>query len=340
MDTPPSPWTVSPDREPAMPYATLRRISPPLHRTNSALAKITIAVLLAVLPVAVPAAERCPEHGLALQVLGSGGPEADDGRASTGYLLWREGKARILVDMGGGSMLRFEQSGARVADLDLILLTHLHVDHSADLPILVKGAFFADRSRDLPVYGPSGNDIMPATVTFLRVLFGTEDGAFRYLDRYLVGGGEYRLQPHDVDAGLRQPKTIFENDRYRISAVGVHHGPLPALAWRIDSDGWSVVISGDMNGSYHTLEGLADKADLLIAHHAIPEGTTGVARNLHMPPSVIGEIAGQAKVRKVVLSHRMQRTIGKERESEALIRKYYKGPLVFADDLHCFPADR
>ena len=323
-----------------LPHAMSRPRSPLLRHLLSVLAWIATAALLAWLPLLGLAAERCPAHGLAVQVLGSGGPEIDDGRASASYLLWRDGKARVLIDMGGGSMLRFEQSGAKVGDLDLILLTHLHVDHAADLPVLVMGAFFADRDRDLPIYGPSGNDFMPTTGNFLKALFGTKEGAFHYLDRYLVGGGEYQLQPHDVDAGLRQPKTVLEDSQYRISAVGVHHGPLPALAWRIDVQGLSVVFSGDMNGSNHTLEKLADKADLLIAHHAIPEGTTGVGRNLHMPPSVIGEIAAQAQVQQLVLSHRMLRTIGREQESEALIRKRYKGPLVFANDLQCFPASR
>ena len=62
-----------------------------------------------------------------LQVLGSGGPESGDMRASSGYLIWIDGKSRILIDFGGGASLRFEEVGARIQDLDLILLTHLHV---------------------------------------------------------------------------------------------------------------------------------------------------------------------------------------------------------------------
>ena len=40
--------------------------------------------------------------GVVLQVLGSGGPIADDGRASTAYVVWVDGESRLLVDMGGG----------------------------------------------------------------------------------------------------------------------------------------------------------------------------------------------------------------------------------------------
>ena len=69
----------------------------------------------------------------------------------------------------------------------------------------------------------------------------------------------------------------------------------------------------------------------------MPEGATGVERRLHMPPSVIGEIAGNAHVKQLVLSHRMLRTLGKEQQTETEIRHHYSGPIAFANDLDCFP---
>jgi ribonuclease BN (tRNA processing enzyme) len=56
-----------------------------------------------------------------------------------------------------------------------------------------------------------------------------------------------------------------------------------------------------------------------------------------MPPSVIGQIAEEAHVNRVVLSHRMLRTLGKEQQTLAEIRKKYSGPVAFANDLDCFP---
>jgi ribonuclease BN (tRNA processing enzyme) len=47
-------------------------------------------------------------------------------------------------------------------------------------------------------------------------------------------------------------------------------------------------------------------------------------------------IAGDAHVKQLVLSHRMLRTLGKEKETEAEIRRRYSGPMAFADDLDCF----
>jgi ribonuclease BN (tRNA processing enzyme) len=293
-----------------------------------------MGLLLMMVGLPLHAATSCGKHGVWVQVLGSGGPEIDDGRASSGYLIWREGRARILIDMGGGSLLRFEQSGAHLNDLDVILLTHLHVDHSADLPYLIKASFFTDRNRDLPLYGPTGNRLMPATTEFVRDLFGPQ-GAFRYLSDYLDGSEAYRLIAHDVNAKGRARQTVLQTRDYQLTAVPVHHGPIPALAYRIKVAGHVIVFSGDMNNDNHTLAGLASAAELLVADHAIPEQADRVARNLHMPPSVIGAIAGKAGVKRLLLSHRMNRTFGHERESERLIRQHYRGRLEFAEDLMC-----
>jgi ribonuclease BN (tRNA processing enzyme) len=298
-----------------------------------------VSILLLTTYCSADAKPCCGTTGVCVQVLGSGGPEINDRRASSGYLVWQDGRARIMVDMGPGSMLRYEESGARIEDLEVVLLSHLHVDHSADLPALIKGSFFTDRTSDLPLYGPSGNALMPATTAFVQTLFADPDGAYHYLSGYLTGDEAYRLQPHDVSVSGNAVQRVVASKDFNITAVAVHHGPVPALAWRIDTGGRAIVFSGDMNGDNHTLPKLAAGADLLVAHHAIPQDAAGVARNLHMPPSVIGEIAAQAKVKQLVLSHRMVRTLGREQESTVEIRKYYTGPVEFAEDGLCFKVD-
>ncbi len=286
------------------------------------------------------ASQPCRGAGVWLQVLGSGGPELDDQRASSAYLVWQDGRARILVDMGPGSMLRYEQSGARIEDLEVVLLTHLHVDHSADLPALIKAAFFTDRTLDLPIYGPTGNTRIPDTVAFVQSLFAAPAGTYRYLSGYLTGEETFRLLPHNVTTEGSAVQTVVEGKGFNIAAVPVHHGSIPALAWRIDIGGRALAFSGDMNGDKHTLPLLAAGVDVLVAHNAIPEDEKGTARNLHMPPSVIGEIAAEARVRQLVLSHRMKRTLGREAESKREIRKHYTGPLAFAEDGQCFKVTR
>jgi len=260
------------------------------------------------------------------EVLGSGGPELD-GRASTSYLLWIEGKARLLVDMGSGSMLRFEESGAKLRDLEAVVLTHLHIDHSVDLPSFVKAGYFSDRSRPLDILGPSGNASFPSTSKFLHILFGPK-GAYRYMQDVLTPQSDsFEITGIDIDGYLRRNYPDFT-----LELIPTHHGIVPALALRITVGGKHIVISGDTNDADHSLEKLIDHADLFIAHHAIPEEQTGFASSLHMRPSVIGKLAQKGEVKQVLLTHRMKRTEGRERQTLQVIRRYYKGKIRFAND--------
>jgi ribonuclease BN (tRNA processing enzyme) len=302
---------------------------------NKSFEIVVLLVSFVVLPYA--AAQSCGSQGIAVQVLGSGGPELQDKRASSSYLVWENGRARVLIDAGGGSALRFGESGATMSQLDVILFSHFHVDHSGDFSALVKSFWFEDRKRPLPIYGPPGNDFMPSTTEFVSDFFG-EHGAYRYLSELLVAGegGSYQMQPHNVVTNS-MPVAVFQTGDLSASAVRVIHGGVPALAWRIDVAGKSMVFSGGTNGNGDGLLRLAKNADLFVAHNAVPEGATGVERKLHMPPSVIGQIAADAHVKSLVVSHRMLRTLGKEEQMQAEIRKRYSGPLAFANDLDCFP---
>src|SRR6202050_4679258 len=93
------------------------------------------------------AAQTCGATGVAVQVLGSGGPELQDKRASSSYLVWEDARAKALVDAGGGSALRFGESGAQMSQLEVIFFSHFHVDHSGDFSALIKSSWFEDRKN-------------------------------------------------------------------------------------------------------------------------------------------------------------------------------------------------
>jgi ribonuclease BN (tRNA processing enzyme) len=314
----------------------LRRLSKRLLPSTCSLSLVSFLLSCAFLPSA--AAQSCGSQGVAAQALGSGGPELQDKRASSSYLVWKDGQALVLVDAGGGSALRFGESGAQMSQLDVLLFTHYHVDHSADFPALIKSSWFEDRKRPLPIYGPAGNDFMPSTTEFVYDFFGEKHGAYRYLSELLMPGEEssYKMQPHNVVAGST-PVAAFRSGDLAVYAVRVVHGQVPALAWRVAVGGKFIVFSGDTNGDNPGLAQLALNADLFIAHNAVPEGAVGIERRLHMPPSVIGQIAEDAHVKNLVLSHRMLRTLGKEEQTQSEIKKRYSGPVEFANDLDCFP---
>lgn len=271
------------------------------------------------------------QQKVSLQVLGSGGPESGDKRASSAYLIWIDGKSRILVDFGAGASLRLEEVGANIADLKVILLTHLHVDHTADLPALLKSSFFTRAKGKLHIYGPDNNKYMPSTSKFIDRLFNEDDGAWQYLGDHLNGDAQLQLKVHTLNLS-KKVQRIYKSKNISIDTVSVHHGIIPAIAYRINIGTKSITFSGDMNGDYHTLEVLAKGTDVLVAHNAIPKGSRGVASQLHMTPKTIGQIAKVAEAKKVILSHRMLRTLGREKETSREIKKSYKGSVKFAND--------
>ena len=279
----------------------------------------------------------CGERGIAVQVLGSGGPVAGDRRASSGYLVWIDARARVLVDAGGGVLLRFGESGARLEDLDLIAITHLHADHVADLPALVKSGFFSAREAPLAISGPSGGGEFPSLHEFLRAEFDPAHGAFRYLSGTLDGsGGLFRLEPIEIDADAKSPIDVRAEDDLRVRAIGVPHGPVPALAYRVDVGDKHIVFSGDQNGSAAEFWTMAQDADLLVMAHAVPEDADPVARKLHATPSTIGAGAQRAHVKRLLLSHLMKRSLDTLDANLEIMRGKYRGPIEVAADLGCY----
>jgi ribonuclease BN (tRNA processing enzyme) len=276
-----------------------------------------------------------------LQVLGSGGPEINDGLASSSYLIWINNKARLLIDAGGGSSLRFEESAADFNDLQAILLSHLHVDHSAALPVYLKAGYFTGREKSLPIFGPSAGKNFPSTTQFVAALVSDEQlSVYPYLADTLIAYpySSFLIKPQNIKStnNVWHKKLTTKNNVISLSAISVTHGEIPAIAWRVDINNCAITFSGDMNGTSNNLTKLAKNSDILVAHNAVPEQAFPIAKTLHMIPTRIGEIAQQAKVKKLVLSHFMLRTINKKQETIRFIKKYYKGEVVTAKDLYQF----
>ena len=104
----------------------------------------------------------------------------------------------------------------------------------------------------------------------------------------------------------------------------------------VTAGGRKIAFTGDQNGRSEAFATLARGADVLIAHHAIPETDDPALVALHMTPSAIGDLAARIAPGRLVLSHHMQRALERRAEGEQAIRSRYAGPLEFADDLDCF----
>jgi len=278
----------------------------------------------------------CGVEGNWIQILGSGGAELDDRRAGVSYLVWIDGKAKLLVDAGPGTAVRFDESGAKLEDLDAIVFTQLQAAHTADLIDLIAGAQLGRRERPLPVYGPDGNDIMPSTSQVLRRMIGP-DGVYPLLADFLTyKNGGFRVKAHNVGATGKRPGTRFTNEHMRLSTVPVNHGPIPAIAWRVQLGDQSIVFTGDFNNRKNLIPEFAKDTDALVVSHTIPEVARGAARDIHLLPSQIGRIANQANSRMVILGQRMNRTRGRETQTREAIEQNYSGPLIYANELECW----
>lgn len=282
--------------------------------------------------------DACDGAGVRLQVLGSGDADLTDGRAANSYLIWIDGKARVLVDTGAGSALRFGESGARASDIDAILLTRLDAAHTLDFPSIVAAAEREERTDPLPLYGPTGGRLAPSTVTFVRTLLDGTRGAYRELSSVLnpLAKDGFKLQPHDVrtrapSVGVRRnEKEIVEvtvSPQVHAAATYVVEQPRPVLAWRVRIGEQNIVMGGTLVDDSEHLERLAQEADLLIADD-IGEPAKRKSR--------VGHFAAQTKAKRLVLTRRTRETLGAQEAIQAAVREEYSGPLAFADDLDCF----
>lgn len=296
------------------------------------------SVWWAALSYAEPAQQCPPPQGVALQVLGSGGPIADDARASSAYLVWVDGKSRVLIDAGGGAFLRFGEARANFSDLDFVGLSHFHTDHSADFPALLKSGYFSTRERPLPVAGPGAGGLFPGLNGFLSRMLDKDSGAFSYLSGYLDGSeGLVKINAIEVSIENQSVVSLFNGgpDGISVDARQVPHGIVPAIAFRVRVSGTTIVFSGDQNGNDPSFTEFARHASILVMPMPIPAGATGTARSLHAPPGVIGDIARESGARQLVLSHLMARSLRDLDKNLAVVRARYSGPVVVANDLDC-----
>jgi ribonuclease BN (tRNA processing enzyme) len=266
-----------------------------------------------------------------LAVVGSGGP-VGVGRSASCYVVFVDGVARVIVDVGPGAFVRLGEMKVDLHALDVMLLTHLHIDHAGDVPGFVK-------SRDLStqgaltfrIFGPAAGGDYPSTTDFIDRLFGSR-GAFAYLRTFR---NELRFAvtdlPTQANAGVNE---VLHDGDLHITSIAVHHDDVPALAFRIEHAGHAIVVSGDLASKNENLTTLAANADVLVYDTAVldPPRSPANLYDFHTAPHRIGEVARAAHVRTLVLSHITPQVDGAHDEVLAAIRASFQGDVRFAED--------
>jgi ribonuclease Z len=127
-------------------------------------------------------------------------------------MLIRRGGDRILIDCGEGTQRQLMRSTG-LADLDVILITHLHADHVLGLPGLVKTFGLRDRDKPLVIAGP------PALQQFWAAMRRTVIGTL----------------PYDVEIVPVHHEVAWSGEDYRIEAVPTEHG-VPSVGYALIED--------------------------------------------------------------------------------------------------------
>jgi ribonuclease BN (tRNA processing enzyme) len=299
----------------------------------------TASLLLSLLAGSLQAnSEHCGDQGVWVEILGAGSGELNDGQGSPSYLIWQDNIARVLIDLGSGSQVGFEKSGASFETVEAIALTQLSPEHSGDLPAFISAAQSDTRTLRLSVLGPTGDGQNHlSTREFMQRLFGA-NGVYPYLANAIKPRASlgYRIRGVDVQATGNKRWAGYQTEHVKLSAIPVHSGDIPALAWRVEIDDQIIVVTGDFNNSKNLVATFAKDADALVVSHAIPENSRGALRELHSRPSQLGHIADQANARMLILGHRNARTRGRESLSRAAMEENYDGPILFANDGECW----
>jgi ribonuclease BN (tRNA processing enzyme) len=298
-----------------------------------------IATLALNPPNAVAQKHKKDQHSAAhtppameLIVLGSGGPRAT-GRGETSYIVLLAGVPRILVDAGSGAFVEIGKLNLDLDKMDLILLTHLHIDHSADLPSVFNArSLSADDPITYHVFGPEGGGEFPSTTKFLHLIFD-RGGIYEYQRGF---GVDETIDGKDLATALNTPETeIFSEGDLHVREIATHHGDCPSVGYRVEFRDESITFSGDMDASaLSNLEKLAKDTNLLVLHAAIldPPDTPAILLTLHTPPKQLGEAAKAANAKHVLLSHIPP--VVEDHQADVLrsIHASYACPVEFAHD--------
>ena len=256
------------------------------------------------------------EDALSAAVCGSRSPIPSPGRAETCVMV-RAGENIYIVDIGDGSASNLRSWGIPFNKIKSVLLTHLHSDHISDLADLQLATWINEnRETKLDVYGPDGVNLITEgfeTAYELDYFFRNTHHGEQIAPLDVAG-----LSPHIVD--LDQPKIIDE-DGLVVTAFKVVHDPVePALGYRFDYKGRSLVISGDTSYSKNLIESSRD-ADVLF-HEAQANHMINIIRDFnlqrgadlnaklmediityHTTPVEAAEIANLANVKHLIFYH-------------------------------------
>jgi ribonuclease BN (tRNA processing enzyme) len=187
---------------------------------------------------------------------------------------------KILLDIGPGTLSRLELAGFSCTELDALLITHFHSDHTLDLATLLQ----------VFNYSPGSERSEPFTIITCPGM----DNFYQHLLKLYP-----ELSPLSYDLRMKQVFVDkFFLGEIEVSSAPTDHTP-ESIAYRLEDGKHSLVYSGDAAPT-GKLAQLADKADMLVCECSFPAGWD---TEDHLNADTAGIIARQAGVKSLVLTH-------------------------------------
>jgi len=264
-------------------------------------------------------------------LLGTGFPAPDPERAGPSNAVI-VGEKLFIVDTGRGVVMRLSAIEKRPSHVNAVFLTHLHSDHTADLPDLFTTTWIVGRATPLELYGPQG---VREAADGVEKFLAADIHIRRDLAGMLPAAGA------KINAHIVHPGVVYDDGEVRVIAFAVDHKPVePAFGYRFESHGRAIVFSGD----YHPHDDLVPAikgADVLVSEVYVPEyfGKEGDAvaerlRRYHCTPEQAADLAQKAGVKKLVFTHIIPPSASDEIVERA--RKLFSGEVVAGIDLMRF----
>jgi len=287
------------------------------------------SVLLVVGSVAFVGSGSAQE--LKVTLLGTGSPQPRMDRFGPSILV-EAGSEKLVFDCGRGATQRLEQRKVDFADVSALFVTHLHSDHVVGIPDLWLTGWVRGRRVPLRVWGPPGTKEMMA---HLEQAYDFDVHVRRDVDEKLPAQGAV-VVAQNIEEGI-----AYESGGAKVTAFAVDHGLVkPALGYRVDFGGHSVVLSGDTRYSENLIH-FSKGADVVIHEVIEPDAfpasnPTITAERLqrivahHTLAEQAGTIFAQVKPKLAVYSHIVP---GNASNLVAPTRKSYSGPLEVGEDL-------
>jgi len=249
---------------------------------------------------------------ISVTILGSGTCVPSLRRSSCSILTKIRDKF-LLFDSGAGTMHKLLENGIEIFEISFVFYSHFHPDHTGELvPFLFANKYPDGSRRKIPLTLMAGRGFAKFYDNLKNVY-----GHWIELAPGLLNIVEFDNTCHDMK----------EFDDFKVESLPVEHNP-ESMAFKITSPGGiSMVYSGDTDFS-ENLVTLSKDADLLICESALPDELKVKG---HLTPSLAGEIATRANVRKLILTHFYPECDQVNIEKQC--RKTYSGSLLLAEDL-------